>query len=247
MFPSVFLAKVGKLSNSCSMYKDCFDLLTRKYGYVILPANQTDFSNLIFKLQKFLEIIDSEIGNARIKRITKDEFFSKTGGRLRSVNTFAQHLGDLLSLWNNGKEFFWSLVSLDYSLARKKMAKLVIEKTGEFSRICEGHSVEFSNDEENLSDGLYILIKDCRTKGAIKHSANDADLLILADCFIFKNKRFLQGFMYLITDDGELHGTTAEIIEHPDLVFPDLKSTDRFVGFEPLRPKRFLNNFKPKE
>ncbi|NWG10279.1 hypothetical protein HXY33_00775 [Candidatus Bathyarchaeota archaeon] len=133
--------------------------------------------------------------------------------------------------WEINKELFWSFISLDATLTRTRMTQLTLDQMGEFSKICENHTIDFSEDEQKLSEGLYVLIKESRDKGAIKHSANDEDLLILADCFIFKNKRFLQGFMYLITDDGELHGTATEVIEHPILVFPDFKSTDRFIGF----------------
>ena len=232
------------------MYKDCFELLKRQYEYVILPSNQTDFSNLILeKLHKFLKNIESEIGKARDKKITKDQFYAITRSRLKNINTFGTHFGDLMLLWSANKELFWSFVSLDFSLARKKMTQIVLAKMAEFFRICEGHTVEFSGDEQKLSDGLYFLIKQSRNKGDIQHSANDEDLLILADCFIYKNKRFLQGFMYLITNDKELHGTTSEIILHPNLVFEDFSPTDRFIGFEPMRPKKFINDFgtKPKK
>jgi hypothetical protein len=246
MFPSVFLVDVENLEGSCSLYKECFELVRQKYTYVILPASQSDFSNLILeKLQKFLNIIDSEIRNARVKSLTKSEFFVRTRSRLRSVDKFARHLGDLMLLWETKKEFFWSLVPMDYTLARMKMTQLVTEKMGEFFRICEGHLIGFSAEEKGLSEALYLLIKDHRKKGTIRHSANDEDLLILADCFIYKNKRFLQGLMYLITDDGELHGTTGEIVQQPNILFNDFKPTERFIGFEPILPRKFIVDFKP--
>lgn len=222
-------------------------MLKRQYEYVILPANQTDFSNLILeKLRKFLTNIESEIRKARDKKITKDQFYAITRSRLKSINTFGRPFGDLMLLWSVNKELFWSFVSLDSSLARKKMTQIVLAKLAEFYRICKGHTVEFSEDEQKLSDGLYFLIKKSRNKGAIQHSANDEDLLILADCFIYKNKRFLQGFMYLLTDDEELHGTTSEIILHPNLIFEDFNPTDRFIGFGPIRPKKFIKDFETK-
>jgi len=239
--------EIEKLPHPSCIYKDCFDLLKKQYNYLILPSGKTDFSNLILeKLQKFLSVIDSEIGNARIKQETKDAFIAKTRSRLRAINTFGRHFGDLMLFWEINKEHFWSFVAKDHSLVRKEMIKLAIGKMGVFFKICEGHLIEFSDDEENLSNGLYMLIKDARKKGALKHSAHDPDLLILADCFIYKSKRFLQGIMYLITDDKELHGTTAELIEHPDLIFPEFKPTERYVGFEPLKPKKFVSNFKTK-
>lgn len=245
VFPAVFLTKVTKLRYPCCMYKDCFDVLKRQYNYIVLPSNQTDFSNLILrKLQRFLETIESEIRSAREKRLTESEFYIRTRSRLQSINTFGKHFGDLMLFWNINRELFWSFVLLDWALTRKKMTELALEKMAEFSRICEGHSIGFSEEEQKLTEGLYVLIKDSKNKHTIKHHANDEDLLILADCFIYKDKRFLQGVMYLITDDKELHGTTTEIIEHPNLVFPDLKTTDRYVGFEPLKPEKFITDFK---
>jgi hypothetical protein len=214
---------------------------------VVLPSNQTDFSNLIIKkFYKFLEQIETEIRKAKEKKISKSEFYARTRNILQSINTFGKSFGDLMLFWDINKELFWSFVSLDYSLARKKMTMLTLEKMVEFERICKGHLVEFSEDEHKLSDALYVLIKESKKKGSIQHSANDEDLLILADCFIYKNKRFLQGFMYLITNDGELYGTANEVISHPNLVFEDFSPNDRFVGFEPLRPKKFINDFKAK-
>jgi hypothetical protein len=226
---------------------DCFDLLKKQYNYLILPSGKTDFSNLILeKLQKFLAAIDSEIGKAKTKQVTKDEFIAKTRSRLRAINTFGRRFGDLMLFWETKKEYFWSLVAKDRSLVRKEMIQLTTNKMGVFFKICAEHEVEFSSDEENLSNELFVLIKDSRTKGALRHSAQDPDLLILADCFIYKSKRFLQGVMYLITDDKELHGTTTEIIEHPNLIFPDFKPTEKYVGFEPLKPEKFNSNFKTK-
>ncbi len=182
-----------------------------------------------------------------MKKINKDEFYAKTRSRLRSVHTFARHLGDLMLLWETRKEFFWSLVPMNHTLARKKMTQLADEKVGEFFKICEGHLIDFSVEEQQLSEGLYILIKGCREERTIQHSANDEDLLILAGCFIFKNKQFLQGFMYLITDDAELHGTTSELIQHPNAIFPENTSTERFQGFEPMWPKKFIADYKTKK
>jgi len=245
IFPPVFLTNIEGLPHPSCIYKDCFDLLKKQYTYLILPSGKTDFSNLILeKLQKFLAIIDSEIGNARTKQATKDEFIAKTRSRLRAVNTFGRHFGDLVLFWETSKEYFWSLVAKDHSLVRKEMIQLATNKMSVFFRICEGHEVEFSIDEENLSNGLYVLIKGARTKGTLRHFAHDPDLLILADCFIYKNKRFLEGLMYLITDDGELYGTASEIIQHPNMVFEDFNTTDRFIGFEPIRPRKFVDDFK---
>ena len=51
--------------------------------------------------------------------------------------------------------------------------------------------------------------------------------------------------MYLITDDGELHGTTVEIIQQPNILFNDFKPTERFIGFEPILLRKFIADFKP--
>lgn len=243
----MFLTDIEGLPYPSDTYKDCFDLLRKQYNYLILPSGKTDFSNLIIeKLHKFLAAIDSEIGNAKIKQVKKDEFIAKTRSRLRAIDTFGRHFGDLMLFWEANREYFWSLVAYDMSIVRKKMIQLTTDKMSMFFRICEGHLVEFSGDEERLSNELYALIKEARRKGAIRYSAHDPDLLILADCFIYKNKRFLQGFMYLITDDRELHGTTVEIIAHPNLIFPELKTTDKYVGFEPLKPRKFISDFQTK-
>jgi len=247
IFTHVFLADIEGLPHHTCMYKDCFDLLRKQYNYLILPSGVADFSNLIIeKLQKFLAAIDSEIANAKVKQVTKNEFIAKTRSRLNAINTFGRHFGDLMLLWETKKEYFWSLVAKDRSLTRREMIDLTTVKTKVFYRICSEHEVEFSGYEKALSEKLFLLIKDSRKKGAIKHSANDPDLLILADCFIYKGERLDQGVMYLITDDREFYGTTIEIIEHPNLVFPEFKVTEKYIGFEPLKPEIFISNFKTK-
>jgi hypothetical protein len=61
-----------------------------------------------------------------------------------------------------------------------------------------------------------------------------------------KINQFLQGDIYLVTDNKELYGTTVKIIEYPKLIFPDLEPTEKCVGFEALKPEKFINDFKTK-
>ncbi len=214
----------------------------------MLPSNESDFGNLIIKkFNKFLECIEKEIQYAKRNGKTENEFYQETRRLLKSINTFDKHLGDLLMFWEIHKGMFWSWVSTcDYAQTRGKIIRLINQKIGEFAKICKDHVVEFSDDEQKFSSELYKLIKKSRNENTIKHKANDGDLLILADCFIYKSKRYLDGFMYLITDDNELYGMTEEIIKQPQLLFAELKPTEKFVGFEPLRPAKFINDFKSK-
>lgn len=247
VFPSVFFSESEKIGYPSCMYRDCFNLLKRGYNYVLMPSNQTDFSNLILrKFNKFLENIEIEIQKAREQKTQEATFYAKTQGRLRSIDAFERHLGDLMQFWEAYKEFFWSLVGLDYVLARKKLTQLANSKIAEFTKICEGHLVEFSEEEQKLSEKMYNLIKESKDNRSIQHTANNEDLLILADCFIYKTKRILNEYMYLITDDNQLYGTTTEIIAQPRLIFPDFEPSERFIGFEPLRPRKFITNCRAK-
>jgi len=122
---------------------------------------------------------------------------------------------------------------------------MTLEKMAEFSKICRGHEEQFSEEEASLSQGLYLVIKEARDKKLVTSFANDADLLILADCFVYKNMRFFEGFMYLVTGDDGLHRIAEEIVKKPKTIFPDdFTDTDRYVGFEPLKPDLFLTRFK---
>ena len=244
IFPSVFLSNVSALRPPNCTYKICFELLTQNCNYVILPSNYTDFSRLIIKkMPKFLKLLEEEISKARANKTPENEFYTKTRRVLVSHNIWERGYGDLILYWESNKQVFWEFVSIDLSLVRRKLLDLTLDKMRVFAKICEGHQVEFSEEEEKLSEGLYILIKDAKRKRTIQHSANDEDLMILAECFIYKNMRFLEGFVYLVTDDKELFGTTAEVVTQPYLIFPDFKQTEKFMGFEPLKPEKFVAEY----
>jgi hypothetical protein len=243
IFPSVFLADVEKLNFPNCLYRDCFNILKRDCNYVLLPSNYSDFSNLILdKFYQFLKSIEVEICYARDRKTTETEFYFKTRSRLRNINTFKRRLGDLMLYWETHREFFWSLVSIDFVLARKKLTQLTNSVIAELEKISSGHLVEFSESENKLSEGLYKLIRNSRIKSAIQHQVHDEDILILADCFIYKTSQYPYGFMYIVTDDNELYGATEEIVKQPCLVLEGFKPTEHFVGFEPLRPKKFMDD-----
>ena len=39
--------------------------------------------------------------------MTEDEFYRRTTGRLRRINTFERHLGDLMNYWESNKKLFF--------------------------------------------------------------------------------------------------------------------------------------------
>ncbi|NLE04776.1 MAG: hypothetical protein GX638_08250 [Crenarchaeota archaeon] len=129
-------------------------------------------------------------------------------------------------------------------ITKTRIMMMTLEKMAAYSKLCEGHEESFSNAEQNLGDELYSIIKKARNERKISSFANDADLLILAQCFIYRKMRYEGGFMYLVTADNGLHDTANEVVSKPKTIFSDLKDTDRYPGFEPIKPERFLAVFK---
>jgi hypothetical protein len=237
---------VTTLAGVSVLYKNCFDIVKESCNYILLPSNLTDFGGLIMKkLREFLGYIESNIRRARDQEWSEDEFYRRTRGHLRSINTFGKNLGDLLIYWENKKNLFWTYVSIDPALVPKKMMSLVIAKLGIFAGICEDHEITFTEEEIGHSDGFFVLIKAAQNAKAIEHSANNADLMILADCIVYSTERLPEGIVYLVTNDNELYGTTSAIVEQPKLIFPDI--TGKFTGLEPLKPRRLVDDFRNRQ
>lgn len=246
VFPSVFLSDVENLVGISVLYKKCFDIIKESSNYILLPSNITDFTGIILnKLRNFLSYIESHIRKARNEKWTEAQFYRRTKGYLRSINTFGSNLGDLLTYWENNKELFWSYVLRDYALVKKKMMSLVIDKLGLFASICEDHEIKFTATETDYSDKLFVSIRNAQNTSAITSTANDADLMILSDCIVYVGERLAQGIVYLVTNDKGLHDITLEIIEKPKLILPDVGDT-RLVGLEPLYPKRLVDDYNSK-
>jgi len=193
------------------------------------------------KLREFLNSIETYIRKARTERWSENEFYRRVWNYLRTVNTFGKNLGDLLTYWDRKQGLFWSYVSIDPALVKKKMVSLVTDKLGIYESICEDHKIEFTLEETNHSDAYFILIRNARESKAISHSANDADLMILADCIVYCTERLPQGMLYLVTNDNALHDTTLAIVNQPQMVIPDVSG--RLTGLEPLKPIRIINDF----
>lgn len=214
---------------------------------MVLPSNITDFNNLIMnKLREFLGHIEVHVRRARSESWSEDEFYRRVWSFLRAVNTFGKNVGDLLTYWDRKKSVFWSYVSMDPALVKKKIMSLVVDKLGIYERVCEEHKVEFTPEETDHSDAFFLKIRDARNSQAIKNTANDADLMILADCIVYSIERLQQGIVYLVTNDNELHDTTLAIVHQPDLIFPDIIS-GRLSGLEPLKPIRLVEDFRNRQ
>ena len=240
IFPCVFLLGIDRIQHPTRMYKECFELLCKYCDYLVLPSNILDFNNLIInKFNRFLSHIESEIQKARSRGFSEEQFYRSTESLLTTFD-----YGDLMTYWKNKKGFFWTLASMDHFIARRKLLKLTNENMGIFNKICEDHEVIFSEEEQKLSEILYQIIRDLQKKGQIKSSANESDLTILSDCLIFNGKRFHEGVMYLVTGDNELFGATNEIVEKPRLILDCLGFTEKIVGFRPLKPDKFIEDFK---
>lgn len=189
----------------------------------------------------FLSYVEKHIRKAREEKWSENEFYSRVWNYLRTVDAFGKNLGDLLTYWDNKKELFWSYVSIDPALVKKRMVSLVTDKLGIYESICEDHEIEFTSEETVHSDGFFVLIRNARDSKAISHSANNADLMILADCVVYTAERLPQGILYLVTNDNALYDTTLAIVNQPKLIFPDI--IGRLSGLEPLRPIRIINDF----
>lgn len=190
----------------------------------------------------FLGYVETHVRKARTEGWTEQQFYTRMRQYFRSVTAFGPNLGDLLIYWDNKKELFWSFVLMDHALVRKKMLSLVLDKLGIFQGICENHTIEFTLLEEKYSDQLFVTIRKVQNTDAIESFANDADLMILADCIVYVGERLVQGMLYLVTNDKGLHGTTSAIIEQPKLIYPDLED-GRMVGLEPLYPQQLVKDY----
>jgi hypothetical protein len=197
------------------------------------------------KLRDFLGYIESYIRKAKDENWSEDEFYRRVWGHLRSVTTFGKNLGDLLTYWETKKSLFWSYVSIDPALVKKKMMSLVNDKLGIYTSLCEEHEIEFTSEETIHSEGFFVLIKNARNTKAISHYANDADLMILADCVVYSTERLQQGILYLVTNDIGLYDTTLAIVDQPKLIFPDI--TGKLTGLEPLRPRRLVDDYRNRQ
>lgn len=247
VYPSIFLFGVEKLEYHACKCKECFEVLKKHHTYVILPANKTDFSNLILgKFGRFLGAIENEISCARKNCANEKDFYIATTKRLRSyeLDNSDRDFGNLMKFWVAHKELFWSFVSKDETLTKTRMTMMTLEKIGDYAKICEGHEEKFSEEELNLGDELYSIIKKARDNKKLGNFANNADLLILSHCFIYRNMRSEGGVIYLLTDDKGLYGTTKEIITKPKIIFSDFDESERYTGFEPINPETFIINFK---
>lgn len=247
VFPIVFLSDVGSLTGVSALYKNCFDIIKDSCNYVFLPSNITDFSGLVMdKLRKFLGYLEAHIRKARAENWSEDEFYRRVWGYLRAVDSFGKNLGDLLTYWDSKKSLFWSYVSIDPALVKKRIMSLVNDKLGIYQGLCEEHEVKFASEETTLSEGFFVLIRDARNSKAISHFANDADLWILADCIVYSSKRLQQGIIYLVTNDNGLYDTTLAVVDQPKLIFPEMTS-GKLTGLEPLRPKRLIDDFRNRQ
>lgn len=244
VFPFVFLSDVGPLTGVNALYKKCFDIIRDSCNYVFLPSNISDFSNglIMDKLRKFLGYIEYHIRKARSESWSEDAFYRRVRSYLRAIDSFGKSLGDLLIYWDSKKRLFWSYVSIDEALVKKKMVSIINERLGVYYSLCEEHEVSFSSEETQLSDGFFIMIRDARDSETIPHFANNADLMILADCVVYSLKRLHQGIVYLVTNDNGLHDTTLALVEQPNLIFPEMTS-GKLTGLEPLRPNRLVADF----
>lgn len=205
----------------------------------------TDFNGLIIKkLREFLSHIESHIRRAKADRWTEAEFYRRTADYLRAVNTFGKNLGDLMTYWDKKKSIFWSYVSIDAALVKKRMESLVVDKLGIYESICDEHKIEFTPDETAISDSYFITIRNARNAGTITPFANDADLMILADCLVYAEERLQQGILYLVTNDNGLHDTTLVIIRNPQIIDPTVATGSRVSGLEPLRPLRLITDYR---
>lgn len=246
VFPVVFLSDIGPLHGASAQYKICYDIIKENCNYVVMPSCITDFSSLVMnKLRDFLHYIETNIRKARTDRWSEVEFYRQVWSCLKSVNTFGRHLGDLLDYWSSKKELFWSFVSIDPALVKKRMVSLITEKLGIYESICEDHEIEFTLEESSHSDTYFVLMRNARNRGTIGHQANEADLMILADCIVYCTERLLQGMLYLVTNDNELHDTTLAIVNRPELVITNAKG--RLAGLEPLKPIRLISDFSNKQ
>lgn len=227
------------------LYKDCFDIIKGSSHYFFLPSNIFDFSNglIIDKLRRFLGYITTHIRKAKTENWSQDEFYRKTGSCLRAIDNFGKSLGDLLVYWESKKSQFWSYVSMDEEFVKKRIMSIVNDRLGIYQGLCEEHEVKFSGDETNVSEGLYTLIRNARDNKTIAHFANNADLMILAECIVYCSNRLQQGIVYLVTNDDGLHNTTLVVVNQPKIVYPQTTS-GRLVGLEPLRPRRLVNDFR---
>jgi hypothetical protein len=247
IFPVVFLSDVEPLTGISVMYKDCFKIVSESCNYLVLPSNVTDFSGLVLnKLREFLGQIESIIRKARDEKWSEQVFYSRTQGQLRSINNFGRALGDLLAYWSAKKGLFWSYVSIDPALVRKKMMSLIIDKLGIYTSICEDHEVDYTLQETAHSDSYFVLIRDAQRAKKINSSANDADLMILADCLVYTTERLPQGLLYLVTNDNELFGATASVVNNPNSIISTIATGTRLAGLEPLRPKKLVDDFRSK-
>ena len=239
---------MGPLTGVAAVYKNCFDIVKDSCNYVFLPSNITDFSNglIMDKLRRFLGYIESHIRKAKTENWSQDEFYRQVFSYLRAVNSFGRSLGDLLTYWHSKKSLFWSYVSIDEALVKRKIMSIVNEKLGIYQSLCEEHETEFSEEEIMLSDGFFILIRNARNAKAIPHFAHDADLMILADCIVFSSKRLQQGIVYLVTNDKGLYDTTLAIVNHPKLVIPEITS-GKLTGLEPLKPNKLVDDFRKRQ
>lgn len=248
IFPTVFLADIEKIRGPSKDYKKCFEIISKSCNYLILPSNVTDFSGLILnKLRDFLRHIEEHIRRARNQNWDERRFYGRTRRFLISVNTFGPNLGDLLFYWESKKQLFWSFVLMDPALVKKKMMELVLDKLQIFEVIRDGHEITFTEAETKISDGLFVNIREVQKKDEIESFANDADLMILADCIVYVDQRLVQGIMYLVTNDKGLHGTTKAIIERPELIFPEMEEGKRMFGLEPLTPHKVISEYNKKK
>jgi hypothetical protein len=239
---------VGSLTGVATLYKNCFDIIRDSCNYIFLPSNISDFSNglIMDKLRKFLRYIEAHIRKAKSENWSQDEFYKRVWGHLKAVNDFGRSLGDLLTYWNSKKSLFWSYVSIDEALVKKKIMSIVNERLGIYQSLCEEHEVRFSSEETTLSDGFFVLIRNARDSKTIPHFANNADLMILADCIVYSSKRLQQGIIYLVTNDNGLYDTTLELVNQPKLIFPEMTS-GKLTGLEPLKPNRLVDDFRRRQ
>lgn len=128
---------------------------------------------------------------------------------------------------------------MDPNIVNKEMIDLTMEMMERFYDVTEGQIIEFSDLEKNRSEYFYQILDRLQKSGELSSSANSADLMILADCIVYREQRLEYGILYLVTGDKELQKAAIEIVEKPHLIYPDIGLGKILTGFRMLEPEKF--------
>jgi len=240
IFPHIFLKDLNRLPDPNKLFYKCFDLMDKHCEIKILPANESDIGSLILnKFYPFMKNIRAEIERAQRNKLSRESFFKRANGILRSKD-----YGDLIYYWAAKKEVFWDLVSKDLPRINKKITELSMEIMARFYEIKENRCINYTDEEKERSESLYEALNNLQQSGRITTSADSNDLMILADCLVYKETRLPYGVIYLVTGDGELQKISSEIIQKPYLIYPELSLTYILTGFRMLRPDELIRGIE---